>query len=557
MDKGTNIFGIDLGTTYSCIAYVDEYGKAEVIPNSEGDRTTPSVVQFEGTNRVVGKEAKNSAVLYPDAVAELVKRHMGEADWRFEYEGEQYTAEEISSYILRKLAEDAEQYLSKPVKDVVITCPAYFGIAQRDATANAGKIAGLNVLEVINEPTAAAIMYGLQKERDQVVLIYDLGGGTFDITVIEIKGGSIRVVATGGDHNLGGRNWDEEVVTYIAQKWQEENGTDSDPLDSSETLQDLWLQAEKAKMALTAKLETKVPVAHDGKRTGAILSREKFDEITAKWLDQTIMFTKSTIEEAKKRGFSHYDQILLVGGSTRMPQVMERLKAEFNLPMQIFDPDQAVAKGAATYASKLAIDQKIQYEIATMTGAAPEDVNIGDASPEVARKAKEKVARESGLRRDTVEKFSGMQITNVASHSFGIIALTRDDSSGQDKQIIANLVLVNDPIPVTQQQTFFTYTANQSEVELQIMENLIQEQTVDDPSMGEEIGKAELPLPPRLPAGSPIEVTFELYRDGRLHVTGHEPSSKKTIEATILTSQGASEEELDEAKARSVTLTIS
>ena len=310
-------------------------------------------------------------------------------------------------------------------------------------------------------------------------------------------------------------------------------------------------------MALTAKLETKVPVTHDGKRTGVILTREKFDEITAKWLDQTIMFTKSTIEEAKKRGFSHYDQILLVGGSTRMPQVMERLKAEFNLPMQIFDPDQAVAKGAATYASKLDLDQKIQYEIATMTGAAPEDVNIGDASPEVARKAKEKVARESGLRRDTVEKFSEMQITNVASHSFGIIALNRDASSGQDKQIIANLVLVNDPIPVTKQQTFFTYTANQSEVELQIMENLIQEQTVDDPSMGEEIGKAELPLPPKLSSGSPIEVTFELNRDGRLHVTGHEPSSKKTIEATILTSQGASEEELDEAKSRSVTLTIS
>ena len=191
MDKGMNIFGIDLGTTYSCIACVDEYGKAEVIPNSEGDRITPSVVQFEGTNRVVGKEAKNSAVLYPAAVVELVKRHMGEADWRFEYEGEQYTAEEISSYILRKLAEDAELYLSKPVQDVVITRPAYFGIAQREATANAGKIARLNVLEVINEPTAAAIMYGLQNERDQVVLIYDLGGGTFDITVIEIKGGSI------------------------------------------------------------------------------------------------------------------------------------------------------------------------------------------------------------------------------------------------------------------------------------------------------------------------------------------------------------------------------
>src|SRR5437588_6510685 len=318
-NQDISIFGIDLGTTYSCIAYVDEYGKAVVIPNSEGDRTTPSVVQFEGDNRVVGKEAKNSAVLNPLQVVEMVKRHMGEADWRFEYNGTEYTAAEISSYILRKLADDAEQYLGHPVKEVVITCPAYFGIAQRDATAHAGVIAGFDVKEVINEPTAAAIMYGLQNEQDQVVLVYDLGGGTFDITVIEIKGGAITVVATGGDHHLGGRNWDEAVVMYLAEQWKAETGSNDDPTDSEESLQDLWGKAEQAKWALTARQETKVVVTHAGQRAGVTLHRDKFNELTANLLERTIDFTRSTMEAAKARNYTHFDQILLVGGSTKMP----------------------------------------------------------------------------------------------------------------------------------------------------------------------------------------------------------------------------------------------
>src|SRR5579862_1637008 len=185
----TTIFGIDLGTTYSCIAYVDEFGKPTVVQNLEGHVTTPSVVQFEGDERVVGLEAKNNAVLHADAVVAMVKRHMGESGWLFRYNDTDYTPEEISNYILRKVVQDASQQLGKPITDVVITCPAYFGIAEREATARAGEIAGLKVWEIINEPTAAAINYGLQEERDQVVLVYDLGGGTFDITMIEIKAG--------------------------------------------------------------------------------------------------------------------------------------------------------------------------------------------------------------------------------------------------------------------------------------------------------------------------------------------------------------------------------
>lgn len=235
----TTVFGIDLGTTYSCIAHIDEYGRPATIPNAEGDRTTPSVIFFDGESRIVGKEAKNNAVLYPDQVVELVKRQMGQSDWVFFYDGKEYTPEEISSYIIRKVVGDAETALGISITDVVITCPAYFGINEREATAKAGEIAGLNVRSIINEPTAAAISYGLHEELDQVVLVYDLGGGTFDITMIDIKSGEVNVIATGGDHHLGGRNWDEIVVNYLAEQWMTITGSGEDPLDDLETVQDL------------------------------------------------------------------------------------------------------------------------------------------------------------------------------------------------------------------------------------------------------------------------------------------------------------------------------
>jgi molecular chaperone DnaK len=549
----TPVFGIDLGTTYSCIAYVDEYGKAVIIPNSEGDRTTPSVVQFEEENRVVGKEAKNSAVLNPNQVVEMVKRHMGEANWRFGYNGTEYSAEEISSYILRKLGDDAEQALGTPVKEVVITCPAYFGIAQRDATARAGEIAGFTVREVINEPTAAAIMYGLQNEQDQVVLVYDLGGGTFDITVIEIKGGAITVVATGGDHNLGGRNWDEAVVFYLAEQWKIEAGSSDEPVDSEESLQELWLKAEQAKQALTARQETKVTVTHAGQRIGVTLTREKFNELTANLLERTIDFTKTTMDEARARGFTRFDQLLLVGGSTKMPQVTERLTKELHLQPKVFDPDEAVAKGAAVYGRKLALDEKIQIKIAEMTGTAADEVDISEVPQQVVARAQESVARDNGLRLASVKKYSEMSVTNVASHSFGIIAI----DSKTNKDIIANMVLVNDPLPLSKTQTFLTIDDNQATVEVKVMENGVASARVEDISIGEEIGNASLTLPPRLPQHAPIEVTFELQRDGRLHITGREPTSNAAIEIDVQTTHTISDEELQDAKSRSSKVVIS
>lgn len=551
------VFGIDLGTTYSCISYVDEYGQAVVIANNEHKLTTPSVVLFEDDeNRIVGEEAKNSAVLTPEKVVEMVKRHMGEADWRFSYKGKDYTAEEISSYILRKLAVDTEQKLDVSVKDVVITCPAYFGIAEREATARAGEIAGFNVREVINEPTAAAIMYGLQNEKDQVVLVYDLGGGTFDITAIEIKGGAITVVATGGDHHLGGRNWDEAVVVYLAEQWKNETGSSDEPTDSTETLQDLWLKAEQAKITLTARNETRVVVTHAGQHAKVMLSRDKFNELTAGLLDRTIMYTKLTMDEANSRGFTRFDQILLVGGSTKMPQVAERLTQEFGIPHKVFDPDEAVAKGAAIYGRKLLLDEKIQHSIAQKTGTTADEVDLAEIAPAVVQRAQEEVARDLGLKLGAVKKYSEMSITTVSSHSFGVVA-TVDYGTPREREVISNLVLANSALPASPVQRFGTLEQDQDTVELKIMENTVPSQRVEDLSMGQEIGNAVLKLPSHLPANTPIEVTFEMNCQGRLHVVGCEPVSGSVIEVTIETNRGISKEELQEAKIRATKLAIS
>lgn len=548
------IFGIDLGTTYSCISHLDPNGNAIIVPNKEHHLTTPSVVLFEGQQRIVGEEAKNSALLSPECVVEMVKRHMGEANWRFLYEGKEYSPEEISSYILRKLAADAEEALGMSVQDVVITCPAYFGIAQREATVRAGEIAGLTVHEIINEPTAAAITYGLQSDQqDQVVLVYDLGGGTFDITIIEIKGSTITVIATGGDHTLGGRNWDEAIVTYLAQQWQAETSSLDDPTDSPETLQDLWIKAERAKRSLTARKSTKVAVAHAGKTVKVTLTREKFEELTAGLLDRTALFTRMTMDEARKRGYDAFDLILLVGGSTRMPQIATRLESEFSLPLRIFEPDEAVARGAAMYGQKLMLNQRIKEK-------ASEQASDSSSSLDLVASAKQahlEIARALGLPDETMEKLVSAEITNVTSHSFGVV-VTIDFQTSRQREVAENLVLANDPLPAFRMHTYGTLEGDQEIVELRVVENTEENEIVElEEYEGlEELGKVILPLPTGLPPNSPIEVTFELDGQGILHVTGREPRSGATSEATFEARGGISAAEVQEAKSRSSKITI-
>ena len=552
--QSEQVFGIDLGTTNSCIAYVDESGIPTVVSNAEGDQTTPSVVFFDGDSRVVGVEAKNIAVLYPDQVAEMVKRQMGVAGWSFFCSGTAYSVEEISSYILRKAVGDAEASTGQKITDVVITCPAYFGISERDATAKAGEIAGLHVLSIINEPTAAAISYGLHEDRDQVVLIYDLGGGTFDVTLIEIKGGSLTVIATGGNHRLGGRNWDEIVVSYLAERWQAETGSSDQPMDSPETLQDLFAKAEAGKRALTARQETTIAVVHNGQRAAIKLSREKFDELTANLIEQTIQHTRGVLDEAAARGVKGFDQFLLVGGSTKMPQVRDRLTREFSTEPKIHDPDLSVAKGAAIFGRKLAIGKQIDIRLQELSGGRDGEAARAAATPELLERARRDVAAGLGLALPAVREFDQLRITNVTSRSFGVIALQAEN--GRQVEKVVNLIQANDQLPAGATQQFGTVEANQTNAEIQIAENISHDQLVD-PAKCEIIGNAVLPLPPGLPAGSPVEINFQFDEQGRLHATARELSTNKIIEVSIETNRAISAEELEAVKSRATRLVIS
>lgn len=545
-DKSANIYGIDLGTTYSCIAVVDEFDKPVVIKNVDNEDTTPSVVLFEETTRVVGKEAKNVAAMNPDSTVELIKRQMGNPNYRFTYKDVDYSPEEISSFILRKLVSDAEQRLGTKITDVVITCPAYFDPTQRDATAKAGEYAGLNVRGILNEPTAAAFAYGVQQDKDLVAFVYDLGGGTFDVTMIAIKSGAIEVIATDGDHDLGGRNWDEIVVNYFADQWRQETGSQDDLMDDHETYQDLFLKAEEAKKSLTYRDKKDVPVTHQGQRVKVTLTREKFDELTKSLLERTMQFTRKTLEVAKAKGYSHFDQFLLVGGSSYMPQVAEQLKSEFGIEPQLIDPHEIVAKGAALYGRKLEVGEDIRVKL--------EGWGIGDtqaAPAEMVLKAEEQVALERGMSLPSLKSMN-RGITNVSSHSMGVEVVQK----ATGKLIVSNLILVNDKIPASVTEKFGTLEANQETAEIRVMQNQSAESTAKlDSSI--EIGVASLPLPPGLPADAPIEITLTLDVEGRVRVTGRDMTSKRTVEGAFNPVSAISKEETAEILSRSKQLTIS
>jgi molecular chaperone DnaK (HSP70) len=471
---------------------------------------------------------------------------MGDESYTFEQPGIDYRPEELSSYILRKLVQDAETHLGTEIKDVVITCPAYFGPKAREATALAGEIAGLNVREILNEPTAAAIAYGMHQDDDQVILVYDLGGGTFDITMIEIKGGSIQVIVTGGNDRLGGRNWDEIIANYAAEQWMEETGSSDDPMANPETNEDLFAKAETAKLALSAREKTEIAVVHQTQRKSVTLTREKFDELTSNLLENTISYTNKTLEDAKTKNCPYFDQILLVGGSTKMPQVAERLQREFGIEPKSFDPDEAVAKGAALFGQKLAVDEKIKILIESWGISDPEA-----ASPEVKERAQVEVANTLDMRLPDVTKLNNMAVGNVTSRSFGVDVI---DAAGNFR--VSNLIKVNDRVPTEETKRYGTNEANQQTADIVIKQNLSMEDSVD-PTICEQIGYAPLPLPPNLPANSPIDVTFKLSADGRLYVMGLDLTGNNIIEAEIITENAISKEEIEEAKMRSTQITVS
>jgi len=539
------VFGIDLGTTYSCIARVDDTARAEVIKNNEGENITPSVVAFEGDNVIVGNDAKAEAVLNPDTTSMLVKTLMGKTDFAIRYNYEDKTPEEISSYILRKLAKDASEQLGVEVKDVVITCPAYFGTAERTATKNAGIIAGLNVLEIISEPTAAALYYGCAKEQNEkTILIYDLGGGTFDVTIMRISSDKIEVICSDGDHDLGGRNWDEVLIRYLANQFTENVGAEVE--FDEYAIQDLRLKAEKMKKQLTSKNQASDMLEVNGKRSKISVTREKFDEITSTLLYETLNKTKEAIEVAKNKGYQKIDEILLVGGSTRMPQVKSMLTENFKeSEIKILEPDEAVAKGAAIHAVNVYVNNQ--------KSLAGHDFN-SDEEVKVSVNGDEKELSASDYKEDLSVSPEMMSIGGAARQI--VIATTKSFAIKiihNNEEKCYNMIVKNEPMNngfVTVSQIFGTNVNNQSTANIEIYENDYMDEyfNVDDDL---KIGEAILELPARLPEGAPIEVTLKLNKEGILDVKGVDKTGNREVNVRMETKGVMSEEELEKIKRRS------
>lgn len=480
--------GIDLGTTNSVIAFKDSSGNVVVIPNAEGSRLTPSVVAFKGNEIIVGEHAKRQAILNPENTVISIKRKMG-SDYKVRTESKEYTPEQISAFILQKLKRDAEAYLGEPIQDAVITVPAYFNNPQREATKNAGIIAGLNVLRIINEPTAAALAYGLDKQ-DQIltVLVFDLGGGTFDVSVLEIGQGVFQVKATAGDNHLGGDDWDHKIMEWILEEFKKEYGIDLRNEKSS--MQRIREAAENAKKELSIKLETEINLPYiyaDEKGPKHIqlrLTRSRFEEMSKDLMKRLEDPCRRVLDDLKITP-DKIDRILLVGGSTRMPMVQDFVRRFFGKePAKDINPDEAVAIGAAIQASIIKGETK--------------DIVLVDITP----------------------LSLGVEVMGGMMHV---------------------LIPRNTPIPTQKSEVFTTAADFQTSVEVHVLQG---ERTMakDNISLGRFI-LSEIPPAPR---GIPqIEVTFEIDANGILNVTAKDKSTGKAQKITITGATKLSKEDID------------
>ena len=534
----SSVFGIDLGTTYSCIAYIDENGNVQVAKNRDtGKTTTPSAVEFEdGGNVIVGEDAKADAIFNPDKVVTFVKRLMGRSDQATFIDGDKKSPEEVSSYILRKLAQDASSDTGLEVKDVVITVPAYFGDSERNATRAAGEIAGLNVLQIIQEPVAAAVYYGTTKAKeDSVVLVYDLGGGTFDVNVIEIKtsdnGNTLAVKWTDGDDTLGGKDWDAAIVDYLQEKYREETGFEDEFEEEAE--EEFQSQAETAKQALSQKNSYNVRLRMTESPFKCELTREEFEGITKHLLQRTIDKTQECINEAEKIG-SKIDKILLVGGSTRMPQVENALHEIYpDTPIELADPDEAVARGAAL----CALD-------AASVVMSEESAGSPDGGPGEKREiAEDNIVRKLQL--------AGTQntIAYATSKSYGLKTV----------EGVVNLIKKNQPIPTDThrfiaEETFSTFADGQSNVELALYESDTTEDMYQSDS--EPIKTQVFNLGGPKPKGYAIKVTFALNEEGLLSVSAVDAQTGMTCDFDVQVTTGLDADSIEDVKKNALAASV-
>lgn len=570
------ILGIDLGTAYSCVAYMNENGMPEVLPNSDDKRTTPSVVWFNEERVVVGDEAKAMATVSPTEVVSFIKREMGDDSYYFECKQGRLRPPEISSYILKKLVKNACDRLGEEITNVVITCPAYFFVKERNATRDAGIQAGLNVIDIVNEPTAAAVSYGFTTENAGAgtnVLVYDLGGGTFDVTVITITPEKMDVVCTGGDHKLGGKDWDDQLIGLMMEKAVEQRpDLAKEAFQEPEVIQDLRRLAEDTKRSLTLRNSSPVRLTIDGDSINIVVTREDFELVTESLLDQTISFTRNEIQTAAEKGVIRIDHLILVGGSTRMPQVVRRLKAEFpQFDPQVFDPDEAVAKGAAIIGKNRLLKDKIRAKTRELLRdddfeleALADDggFTLSPVDEKILQKAIAHVATEEGFSLGTVTAALKI-INNVSSKSFGLVY--DDMGPSRDESRVINLIYRNTKVPCQMTRPGYTIVANQSHVRVQIMENSEdpeeQNSAFEDPKgidldLCTLLWEGLLPLPPDCPASTEVLSTFKLDENGLLSVECFEPASGNRLNHEIQTAPTLSAEEKKEIRDRQASLVV-
>lgn len=545
------VHGIDLGTTNSAIAGIGPTGRPQVLAGMSGEPTTPSVVLFASADEhVVGEGARREARLDPEHVCALVKRRMGDADWRFVAHGKGWSAPAVSALVLRSLVADAAFATGSEPTAAVITVPAYFGDEERRATVLAGTYAGLEVVDVLSEPIAAALSYGFGRldggpevatgaPAVETVLVYDLGGGTFDATVIELADRRISVLAVEGDHQLGGADWDERVALHLARRFCAEHPDAEDPLDDSVGSQALVLAAERAKCDLSEAGRTEVVVAHDGARSTITLSRAELDEMTAPLLRRTVEKTRSCLAEAARRGVGRVDRALLVGGSSRMPAVAAALRAEFDLDPQLHDPELAVAKGAALYGEKKELERMVAADLRTR-GRLRGGAALEDAAPADVDDACRRVAEAYAVPLSQVLRAVQIQVDTVVSRGFGVLAV----NSTAGRLEASWLVHRNDRLPVRTSRSFGTMRTDQAEIQLTVVEQQGQAASARPEDAKVLIQGSITGIPPGYDEGSEVRVTFEMGFDGVLHVTAFHVDAALPLVLTATTGATLSQAEV-------------